>query len=321
MDADSADEKEVFILDKLEYVLTLAEERNLTRAANRLFISQPTLTGYINRLESELGIKLFDRTVQPIQVTEAGLIYIEDKKKIQNREQALKYKLEKLKQKSRVFTGGIPPVRSSYDMPRVLSEFIRQYPEVSIHIDNRLEEEIEKDVLTGKVDLAIGMLTTAYPGIHYECIQENKMYLLLSRKSGCVAHLGREEGTFEHPCMLDAGVLNELTMLLPRMGGGHYRMAQVMMERYGIVPANTLRCSDLNLLYQLAGEGVGFLFATPEPFMKAFPEYTDQLAFCVLQNEWQVQKTYIGYLDETPNSEMLQEFIRILKKNQKQENR
>ena len=56
-------------MDKLEYVLTLAEERNLTRAAARLFISQPTLTNYINRLESELGIKLFDRTVQPIQVT------------------------------------------------------------------------------------------------------------------------------------------------------------------------------------------------------------------------------------------------------------
>ena len=85
-------------MDKLEYVLTLAEERNLTRAAARLFISQPTLTNYINRLESELGIKLFDRTVQPIQVTEAGVVYIEDMKKIKNREEALKQKLESLKQ-------------------------------------------------------------------------------------------------------------------------------------------------------------------------------------------------------------------------------
>lgn len=308
----------MFILDKLEYVLALAEERNLTRAANRLFISQPTLTSYINRLENELGIKLFDRTVQPIQVTEAGLIYIEDKKRIQSHELALKYKLETLKLKSCQFSVGVPPVRSAYDMPEVIEEFIKKYPDVNINVDNRLEEDIEKDILTGKVDVAIGMLTTAYPGIHYECIQENKMYLLVPRKFSCVSHLSLDEGTFFCPYLLDAEHLNELTMLLPRTGGGHYRMAAVMMEKYGIVPRNTFRSSNLNLLYQLAGKGVGFLFATPEPFMNAYPQYTEKLAFCVLQREWQVQKTYIGYLDENPNKEMLQDFVRMLKENQKE---
>lgn len=310
----------MFILDKLEYVLALAEERNLTRAANRLFISQPTLTSYINRLENELGIKLFDRTVQPIQVTEAGLIYIEDKKRIQSHELALKYKLETLKMKSCQFSVGVPPVRSAYDMPEVIEKFIKKYPDVNINVDNRLEEDIEKDILTGKVDVAIGMLTTAYPGIHYECIQENKMYLLVPRKFSCVSHLSLDEGTFSSPYLLDAEHLNELTMLLPRTGGGHYRMAAVMMEKYGIVPRNTFRSSNLNLLYQLAGKGVGFLFATPEPFMNAYPQYTENLAFCVLQREWQVQKTYIGYLDENPNKEMLQDFVQMLKENQKKKN-
>ena len=63
-------------LDKFEYVLALAEEKSLTKAAKRLYISQPGLTSYINKLEQYLGIKLFDRTVTPIQVTEAGMIYI-----------------------------------------------------------------------------------------------------------------------------------------------------------------------------------------------------------------------------------------------------
>lgn len=69
-------------LDKLDYVLALAEERNLTRAAKKTFISQPALTNYINRLESQLGVKLFDRTVSPIQITRAGALYIERMKKI-----------------------------------------------------------------------------------------------------------------------------------------------------------------------------------------------------------------------------------------------
>ena len=62
-------------LDKLDYVLALAEERNLTRAACKAFISQPTLTNYINRLEEQLGVKLFDRSVTPIEITRAGALF------------------------------------------------------------------------------------------------------------------------------------------------------------------------------------------------------------------------------------------------------
>ena len=52
-------------LDKFEYVLAVAEEKNLTKAAKRLYISQPGLTSYINKLEQYLGIKLFDRSTAP----------------------------------------------------------------------------------------------------------------------------------------------------------------------------------------------------------------------------------------------------------------
>ena len=49
------------LYEKLDYVLAIAEEQNLTRAAKKLYISQPTLTMYLNRLEENLGVKLFDR--------------------------------------------------------------------------------------------------------------------------------------------------------------------------------------------------------------------------------------------------------------------
>jgi DNA-binding transcriptional LysR family regulator len=305
--------KEGVFLDKLEYVLTLAEERNLTRAANRLFISQPTLTNYINRLENELGIKLFDRTVQPIEVTEAGLIYIEDKKKIQNRELALRSKLETMKQKNNSFIIGIPPVRAAYDLPKVIGEFVKIHPNVNINIDNRLEVELEKDVAIGKVDVAIGMLTNAYPSVHYELLHEDKTCLLVPRSYECVAHLPKDVGTLEHPYLLEGSCLNDLTMLLSRIGGGHHRMSMYMVEKYGIVPKNTIQSTNMNLLYQLAGEGVGFLFATPRPFMGQYTQYTDKLAFCMLQQEDWVQRTYIGYLDDNPKKQMLLDFIRLMK--------
>ena len=70
------------LYEKLNYIIAIAEERNLTQAAKRLYISQPTLTLYLNRLENELGVKLFDRTKSPVTLTDAGAYYLEKMKKI-----------------------------------------------------------------------------------------------------------------------------------------------------------------------------------------------------------------------------------------------
>ena len=59
------------LYEKWNYVLAIAEEQNLTRAATRLFISPPALPRYLHRLEKELGVKLFDRRRTPILLTEA----------------------------------------------------------------------------------------------------------------------------------------------------------------------------------------------------------------------------------------------------------
>ena len=80
------------LYEKWNYVLAIAEEQNLTRAAKRLFISQPALTLYLNRLEKELGVKLFDRSRTPILLTEAGKYYVEQMKKISAAEQSLRRK-------------------------------------------------------------------------------------------------------------------------------------------------------------------------------------------------------------------------------------
>lgn len=110
-------------LDKLDYVLALAEERNLTRAARKAFISQPTLTNYINRLEEQLGVKLFDRSVTPIEITRAGALYIEQMKKIQLAETNLRNELRILGSMETVFHLGIGATRGNHWLP-----FLLPYP-------------------------------------------------------------------------------------------------------------------------------------------------------------------------------------------------
>ena len=100
----------------------MAEERNLTRAARKAFISQPTLTNYINRLEEQLGVKLFDRSVTPIEITRAGALYIEQMKKIQLAETNLRNELRILGSMETVFHLGIGATRGNHWLPLLLPE-------------------------------------------------------------------------------------------------------------------------------------------------------------------------------------------------------
>lgn len=141
-------------LDKFDYVLALAEERNLTRAAKKAFISQPALTNYINKLESQLGTKLFDRTVTPIQVTRAGSLYIERMKKIQMAQNSLLNELKMLGSQEVVFHFGIGSTRGSHWLPYLLPEFCRRHPEVAFQLHEHGEAFLEDGVRNGEIDLA-----------------------------------------------------------------------------------------------------------------------------------------------------------------------
>ena len=86
--------------ERLDYIIAIVEEQNITRAAKRLYITQPALTKYINKLEEEYGICLFDRKNSPVTLTEAGKLFLEEKTRIEVAEQNLRHRLELLKNRS-----------------------------------------------------------------------------------------------------------------------------------------------------------------------------------------------------------------------------
>ena len=67
---------------QLAYIIKVAECRNITKAAKELFISQPSLSQFITKAEEELGVRLFDRSMNPLSLTYAGTKYIEAARKI-----------------------------------------------------------------------------------------------------------------------------------------------------------------------------------------------------------------------------------------------
>ena len=143
-------------ITQLQYVLAVAEHKNFTLAAEKSFVTQPTLSMQIQKIEEELGILIFDRTKKPIQLTDIGEKIVNQAKNIVNESGRIKDIVDQQKG----FIGGefrlriIPTVMPTL-LPMFLNNFIKKYPKVKLMIEELNTEEIISRLNKGHLDAAI----------------------------------------------------------------------------------------------------------------------------------------------------------------------
>ncbi|MEC4115889.1 LysR family transcriptional regulator [Myroides phaeus] len=143
-------------ITQLIYVLAVAEHKNFTLAAEKTFVTQPTLSMQIQKLEEELEIQIFDRTTKPIQATAIGQIIIEQAQKIVDESDRIKDLIDQEKG----FIGGefklgiIPTVAPTL-LPMFLKTFLNKHDKVNLIIEEYTTDEIIQKLRTGYLDAAI----------------------------------------------------------------------------------------------------------------------------------------------------------------------
>jgi LysR family hydrogen peroxide-inducible transcriptional activator len=143
-------------ITQLQYVLAVAEHKNFTLAADKCFVTQPTLSMQIQKVEEELNIQIFDRTKKPIQLTEIGQKIVNQAKNIVNEADRMKDIVEQQKG----FIGGefklgiIPTVMPTL-LPMFLNTFVKKYPKVKLIIEELNTDDIILRLKNGNLDAAI----------------------------------------------------------------------------------------------------------------------------------------------------------------------
>ncbi len=143
-------------ITQLRYVLAVAEYRNFTVAADKCFVTQPTLSMQIQKIEEELSILIFDRSKKPIQVTDIGQKIINQAKNIVNEAD----RIQDIVEQQKGFIGGefrlgiIPTVMPTL-LPMFLANFVHKYPKVKLIIEELNTDEIIIRLNNGKLDAAI----------------------------------------------------------------------------------------------------------------------------------------------------------------------
>ena len=143
-------------ITQLKYVLAVAEYKNFTLAADKCFVTQPTLSMQIQKIEEELNIQIFDRTKKPIQLTDIGQKIVTQAKSIVNEAD----RIQDIVEQQKGFIGGefrlgiIPTIMPTL-LPMFLKNFIKKYPKVKLIIEELNTAEIITKLNNGHLDAAI----------------------------------------------------------------------------------------------------------------------------------------------------------------------
>jgi DNA-binding transcriptional LysR family regulator len=239
---------------QLEYVMAIAKEKSFSKASKKLYISQPSLSQYIIRLEQQLGIKLFDRTTNPLILTFAGEKYIKTAKSILDLKKQLGRELNDISDsKKGRLTIGIPLSIERYLLPLVLPEFYKRFPGVEIKIEEYSSIQLEEMLLAGEIDIAILHLPIQNERIIYEPISAENIFLLAppGQHNRSIIELGKQH-------KLDFSYLQDEKFILLKQG---YRMrfvADEIFKRAQFKPNILLEIRNLDTAYRLCAAGVGF---------------------------------------------------------------
>ena len=167
-----------------QYMLTVLKEGSITAAAKKLYISQPSLSQMIKRVENTLGTPIFNRSTDPTTLTYAGEKYIEAAKKILTINDNLIKEIEEINHEEHgTIKLGIPVQRAMQVMPYVLPRFYAKYPHVKVDVRESGSANTEAAVLDGNVDLACLTTYPKHEELNYILIEEEELVLLTSRNS------------------------------------------------------------------------------------------------------------------------------------------
>ena len=146
-------------LVQLEYIVALDTYRNFVSAAEKSFVTQPTLSMQIQKLEETLGVKIFDRSKHPVVPTEIGSIIIDQARQVLAETAKLNELVSEHKQEliGELRLGVIPTI-APYLLPKILSSFMEKYPKVQLLIWEYTTEQIIQNLKTGLLDC--GLLST-----------------------------------------------------------------------------------------------------------------------------------------------------------------
>lgn len=253
-------------LRQLEYFQMASRLRNITRAAERLRVSQPNITVAIKKLEAELGIQLFDRSQKQLALTPEGAVFLNRVELALRNIQDAVLEVNDYKQLQKgTIKIGVPPMMGAYLFPRIFSSFQRRYSHLDIFMHEEASMSIREQLERDELDFGIIILSGA----------SNRLQLLPMSKNQIVCCVPAASPLAKKKCISMDDVADTKVVLLKE---GSFLRQTILgrMKSEGVTPNIVLESNQINTLKGLVANSVGITFlldmvADETPGLKTLP--------------------------------------------------
>ncbi|WP_282941579.1 LysR family transcriptional regulator [Paenibacillus sp. RC67] len=241
-------------LRQLQYALQIAIEKNFSRAAEKLHIAQPSLSQQLSKLEKEIGVLLFQRTTNSVEVTYAGSLFVEKAQAILDMVEQLKREMEDISQmrKGKLIVGSLP-ITGAHVLPLVLPVFQARYPEIEIMLVEETTANLEHLTASGQIDISLLSLPLIDESLTYEPLIEEEIMLALPSNHRLVKASG------DAKTIQIEELANEPFIALKK-GQGFRQIAIELCLNAGFTPKIVFESSNIETVQSLVGAGMGIAF-------------------------------------------------------------
>ena len=291
----------------LSYILAIAEQGSITRAAQALFLSQPSLSLSLKSLEEELGVQLFRRSGGVLQPTYAGELYCAWARSVLRSHDRLRQKLDGIAQQRRQrIRLGISPHRAPLLLPPILRAFYSRWPDCELQVVEKPTYQLKELLEQGALDLIIDM---AHPDtVNYMNTLLAEEQVLLAVPESFVRHL---PGALREAKLLPLEALEQAPFLLLPEDHLLGRICRTMCEAAAFQPQVRMTCSGVDIALRLAAQQLGVTFV-PEIYavQQRFSPQVRYFAVEEFQRTRQICLVYPRCLYLHPALESLMELFR-----------
>lgn len=304
-----------------KYVYEVYKERSFTKAAQNLYISQPSLSARIKKIEEIIGEPLFDRSTTPLQLTEVGKVYIEAAEEITQIEQRVENYINDLAGlKTGNLAVGASTLFAAYVVPSLITQFNQKFPDVHIQLREGNTAELEEMLGSNALDFVID-------NYHYDSILYNKelyceenILLAVPKHFAVNEELGMYQLSYKniknknylnqkYPAV-PLGRFADLPFIMLTQGNDTRTRGDRLCRNVGFKPNIVLEFNQQSTAYMASSTQLGATFIS-DILVSQLPAF-ENLVYYKLDGEEAKRKVFFYYKTHKYKTRVMEEFIRMM---------
>ena len=304
-----------------KYVYEVYKERSFTKAAQNLYISQPSLSARIKKIEEIIGEPLFDRSTTPLQLTEVGKVYIEAAEEITQIEQRVENYINDLAGlKTGNLAVGASTLFAAYVVPSLITQFNQKFPDVHIQLIEGNTAELEEMLGSNALDFVID-------NYHYDSILYNKelyceenILLAVPKHFAVNEELGMYQLSYKniknknylnqkYPAV-PLGRFADLPFIMLTQGNDTRTRGDRLCRNVGFKPNIVLEFNQQSTAYMASSTQLGATFIS-DILVSQLPTF-ENLVYYKLDGEEAKRKVFFYYKTRKYKTRVMEEFIRMM---------